>query len=313
MRKILLLLLALVMLFAITAPAYAVSWGDPVVTSPYTVSVIPVRQRTVFGQTYLEQYQGAAVAGDDIYAAVRVEVPENPRAGTLTIKAQNAVLDCVLTSTLPMTQGVYYLSPAGGFTTAFTVISGYATGNPTVTATVTGTERVTSVGQYGIVRSDGYIVTANGKGMQFCPDAKGKVYSSFVLHSTEKHKLTSYLLLEDSEEGVIARDVLRVLGIDGTTLLNGGIYMTDRLLAANFGLLVDVEVSKTWGDVGILVSATPAPTLSVTPITEVPNTGWETNAFVIVGICILCLLGWLNRKDITSFINAMNKEEKHTD
>lgn len=305
-KKILVFLLAVMVTAVFLPAAMAASWDNPDVTSPYSVTVIPVRQRTVFGQAYTDQYFGTAVAGDDISMAIRVEVPDKPRAATLTVKAQNAVLDCALTATLPMTQGVYYLKSTGEFSSVFTVITGYATGSPTVTATITGTERVTSVGQYSITRSDGYIVASAGRGVQFCPDAKGKIYTSYVIGSNFKTKLTSYILTEDSEAGVIARDVLRVMGIDGAALLGGNVYMTDRLLAANFGVLIDTEFTKTWG----ITASAPTTTLPVTAVADVPSTGWKTDAIVIGGICVLCLIVWLVRKDVRDFIRAAKEDKR---
>lgn len=283
MRKLFAMLLA-VLLMLTAVPALAATWDNPDVTSPYSVTVIPVRQRTVFGQTYTDQYFGAAAAGDNIMFAVRVEVPDKPRAATLTVKAQNAVLDCVLTGTLPMTQGVYYMKSTGEFSTVFQVITGYCTGVPSVTASIRGDERVTSVGQYSIVRSDGYIVASAGRGVQFYSDAKGKVYTSYVIGSNFKTKLTSYILTEDSEAGVIARDVLRVMGIDGAALLGDNVYMTDRLLSANFGVLIDTEYTKTWG-----VTA-PTTTLPVTAVADVPSTGMAGELFVCAGICAMILI-----------------------
>lgn len=292
-KKALMLMMSAVLLLTGTA-GLAASWADPEPVSPYGVAVIPLRERTVFGQTYTEQYFGAAAAGDDIAMAIRIEVPENAQPATLRLEAENAVLNCVYSAELPMAQGVYYLQSNGVFFKELQVIKGYCSGVPTVSAHIDGKEKINSIGQYAIIRSDGYIVTENRRGMAFHTDAKGKVYAAFVLDTNSKTKLTAYLLNEDSEAGVICRNVLRAMDIDSSALLDGSVYMTDRLLAANFGALIDTEAVKSWG---AAPQATPSVTaLPLSTVPEVPATGIAGDLFVCGGILAMVVIALAEKR-----------------
>ncbi len=63
MKKLLATLLA-VLLVLTAVPAFATTWDNPDVTSPYSVTVIPVKlDVNLFGQTSYTQDFGAAKAG----------------------------------------------------------------------------------------------------------------------------------------------------------------------------------------------------------------------------------------------------------
>ena len=88
MKKLFALLLA-VMLMLAAVPAFAADWSNQEVTSPYSVTVIPVKLTVnLFGQTSYTQDFSAAKAGDTINFAVCVEIPDKPQAATLKIMTQ---------------------------------------------------------------------------------------------------------------------------------------------------------------------------------------------------------------------------------
>ena len=306
MKKLFAILLA-VLLMLTAVPALAATWDNPDVTSPYSVTVIPVKLTVnLFGQTSYTQDFSSAKAGDTVNFAVRIEIPDKPQAATLTIKANNAVLNTATTATLPLSAGVYYLTADGAMQKDFCILSAYCTGVPTVSAYVKGSATVSSAGSLAIsADSNGFVFSDSGRGVAFYPDAQGKVYSSYVFGLDFKYKLTAEILAADSEAGSIARYVLKTLGMDGNALLGGSIYMSKNILAKNFGVLVDTETHKTWGETTYPVTAVPVDT-----VPEVPATGFIDVAFrIVIGLVIVGLF-WLILKRIDDV--AEDKHEKHS-
>ena len=282
MKKILSILLAALLLLCVS-PAMALDWSNPDVVSPYSVGIIPIKVSTnIFGQATYSQEFGAAAAGDTINFAVRVQVPDNPSSAVLTIKASNAVINSATTATVPKTAGVYYLCADGSMTTAMTFISGYCTGVPTISAYIKGADTIDSAGTLQIATdSGGYVFYDSGRGMEFYTDSTSRVYSSYVFGLDYRYKLTSAIAAEDSEAGTVARYVLSTLGIDSAQLLAGKVYMSNRILAANFGKLVDTETSKTWG-----INA-----VAITPVAEVPATSgpYDLISFIFASVCLVAV------------------------
>lgn len=290
-KRIVSLIVAVGVLLAATT-ALAANWSNSTTTSPYSVAVIPVKRSTnVFGQdTYAQEYNSAA-AGDSIYFAVRVDVPENPVAAQLTLKATNAIINAPTAATLPSAQGVYYLQESGGWSSSFVVLNGYCTGSPTVTAAIRGLAQLDSVGSYTIARSDGFVFLSDtGKGMAFYTDATDRVYSAKIILGgycygcrLDTVKLTGAVLADDSEAALIARQVFNALQMDASAVLAGQVYMSDELLDQNFGRNIATRYSKTWG----VASTT---TLATTAVTEVPATGVAGDLFVCGGILVMLVL-----------------------
>lgn len=312
MKKLLATLLA-VLLVLTAVPAFATTWDNPDVTSPYSVTVIPVKlDVNLFGQTSYTQDFGAAKAGDTVSFAVRVEIPDKPQAATLTIKANNAVLNSATTATLPLSAGVYYLTADGAMQKDFCILSAYCTGIPTVNAYVKGSATVSSAGSLAInTDSNGFVFSDAGRGMSFYADAAGKVYSSYVFGLDFRYKLTSEILAADSEAGSIARYVIKTLDMDGNALLAGNIYMSKNILAKNFGVLVNTETSKTWGDAPQTMPSTI--TLPVSPIAEIPATGAESNLIVISGVLLILGIAWLIYEMVRDIKKEIKKEGERCD
>lgn len=290
MKKLLLILVAL-LLFCTTASA--ATWTQNDVVSPYSVQIIPVRVSTNFfgQQTYTPLDFCDAKTGDNISFAVQVNIPENAQAATLTVKPVNAVLNCATSASLPTSQGVYYLSASGSMQSTFAVLGGYCTGVPTINAYIRGNTTVNSVGMLKITTdSNGFIFTDNGRGMEFYPDASGKVYTAYVFGLDYRYKITHEIVAGDTEAGSVARYVLKTLGMESSDLLAGNVFMSKNVLAKNFGVLADTETSKSW-----VVQTTPqaAITLPVSTVAEVPATGFEADVIQIS--CTLVILGvaWL--------------------
>lgn len=282
MKKILCLTLTLLLLLPASASA---AWDNPQTTSPYSVGIIPVREKTdIFGKKSYTQDFETASAGDSIAFVIRVEVPENPRPAQLHLTGQNATINSALLATLPDAPGLYYYKADGTFSPDMTPISAYCTGTPTITASIKGTEQIASAGGYFITRSDGYIFAANGRGMELYPDAQGRVYAAWVFGPGYRHRMSAALMADAGEPAAVARGVLRALSMDEAALLSGNVYMTERLLAANFGALVDTEVSKTWGYTVTELPTTPPQT--IIPVAGVPATGAEDEFLM----CALILL-----------------------
>lgn len=295
----------MVMVFLLTAvPVLAATWDNPDVTSPYSVTVIPVKLTVnLFGQTSYTQDFSSAKAGDTVNFAVRIEIPEKPQAATLTIKANNAVLNSATTATLPLSAGVYYLTADGAMQKDFCILSAYCTGAPTISAYIKGSATASSAGSLQIsTDSGGFVFSDSGRGMSFFTDSAGKVYSSYVFGLDFKYKLTAEILAADSEAGTIARYVIKTLGMDGNVLLGGNVYMSKNILAKNFGVLVDTEMSKTWGAAELPVSTLPVP--------EVPATGAFEIVVSIVAWILIIGLFWLILKRISDV--AEGKHEKHS-
>lgn len=282
MKKILTIILAFTLVMSMSVTAFAADWSNRDVTSPYKVSIIPVKVKTnMFGQSGYAEDFSSAVAGDTVACVIRVDVPEKTQDATLTLKSTNVVLNAVNSATVPMTQGVYYLTADGNFSNSFSVITGYCTGVPTVTANIRGAKTVESVGSLYVTKSDGYIFAENGRGIVFYTDSLGKIYSSYVFGMDYRYKLTSSILAEDSEVGAVARNVLRILGMDGASVVNGTIYITDEILAANFGQVVNATNTHTWGAV--------LTTIPVTLVPEVPATGSLGWGVLLIGVALwLC-------------------------
>lgn len=286
MRKILTLgLAALLLLAAVTVSA--ANWTNPQTTSPYALGIIPVKEKTnLFGQKTFEQDFGTANAGDSIAFVVRLEVPDKPHSALFVLKGAGCTINSVLAASAPMAPGVYYFSPDGTWRSDMTPITAYCTGVPTVTAKLEGTEKIESVGGY-IVEADsgGYIFCNNDRGMIFCPDATGRVYVSYVFGPGYQHKMTGALMAENGEPAAVARGVLTALQMDAAQLLAGQVYMTDKSLAANFGIGIDTEYSKTWAQpVTEIPTATPVP---IIPVAGVPETGVADDLFMIALILLL--------------------------
>jgi len=91
-------------------------------------------------------------------------------------------------------------------------------------------------------------------------------------------------MADNGEPAAVARGVLRALSMDEAALLSGNVYMTERLLAANFGALVDTEVSKTWGYTVTELPTTPPQ--AIIPAAGVPETGAADDLLM----CALILL-----------------------
>lgn len=270
MKKVITFLLICLLLTA--GPAVlAADWGNPQTVSPYSVGIIPVKETTtLFGQKSYTQDFGAASAGDSVSFAIRVEVPAEPRPAILTLKGSGATINAALTASLPDTPGVYYFHADGTFSANMAPITAYCTGVPTVRAEIRGTEKIESIGGYQIIRSDGFIFTNGSRGMSFHTDAQGCVYASHVFGPDYKHRMTAALMAENGEPAAVARGVLQALSMDPAALLSGNVFITERLLSVNFGVLVDTETEKTWAHV--LPQATPY----VNTITYPPATGGAT-------------------------------------
>lgn len=298
MKKLFAMLLA-VLLMLTAVPALAATWDNPDVTSPYSVTVIPAKLTVnLFGQTSYTQDFSSAKAGDTVNFAVRIEIPDKPQAATLTIKANNAVLNTATTATLPLSAGVYYLTADGTMRKDFAILSAYCTGAPTISAYIKGNATVSSAGSLAIsTDSGGFVFSDSGRGMSFYTDTAGKVYSSYVFGLDFRYKLTSEILAADSEAGSIARYVLKTLGMDGNALLGGSIYMSKNILAKNFGVLVDTETHKTWGETTYPVTAVPVDT-----VPEVPATGLVGDIFTAFGIIVMIGIAWLIYKMILDFM-----------
>lgn len=309
MKKLFAMLLA-VLLMLTAVPAFAADWSNREVNSPYSVGIVPVKLYTdIFGSVQYKQDFGTAEAGDNIAFAVRVEVPEKAQSATLTIKATNAVLNSSMTANIPTTQGVYYMNANGSLQSGFCVISGYCTGVPTIKASISGNTKVQSVGQYSIVRSDGFIFLNNGRGVAFYTDSTSKIYSARIIldgtcpgRNENSTKLTYEIMNDDCEAAWIARNALNALQINLSDLLAGNIFMNEKILAANFGNPIDCEYSKTWGETVFPVSTVPVP--------KVPATGILGDGFIIAGVIIMVGLVWLILKKISDV--AEGKHEKHS-
>jgi hypothetical protein len=288
MKKLIIAILVLALLLA-SVPVAALNWSDTDVSGAYSVAVIPVKVVTdIAGNQTYQRYNGTAAAGDTIAFAVRLEVPEDVQPGTLTVKAKNAVINASTSAVLPGTQGLYYLTSVGTFSSAFSVITAYCEGTPTVTAYVTGDADAVSAGSLTIsATSGGYVFSDTGRGMEFYAASDYHVYSAYVFGLDFRYKLTNQILTEDSEAGVVARYILKTLGISGTDLLAGTVCMNDRIISANFGDLIDTDGSYTWG--------TTVTTIPVTTVTEVPATGSTIGGiiFAVYLACMLSVLAWI--------------------
>jgi len=285
MKKILTFCLVAALLLA-ALPVMAADWTNPQVTSPYALGIIPVKERTnIFGQKSYEQDFGTANAGDSIAFVVRLEVPDKPHPALFVLKGINCTINGVLTASVPMSPGVYYLAPDGAWRSDMTPITAYCTGVPTVTARIEGTKKITSVGGYVVeADSNGFLFCSNDRGMLFCPDAQGKIYVSYVFGPDYYHKMTGALMAESGEPAAVARGVLTALQMDTAQLLAGQVYMTDKSLATNFGIGIDTEYSKTWAQpVTEIPTATPVP---IIPVAGVPETGVADDLFMI-GLIVL--------------------------
>ena len=93
---------------------------------------------------------------------------------------------------------------------------------------------------------------------------------------------------------MICRNVLRTMDIDGAALLGGSVYMTDRLLAANFGALIDTGAAKTWGAAPQAAPSVIALPLSAVP--EVPATGIAGDLFVCGGVLAMVVIALAEKR-----------------
>lgn len=291
MKKIITLALCLFLMLAGTASA--LSWNQTEPVSPYKVEVVPLTVTTsIFGQELLQRFvSGTVKAGETVCFVVRVTVPEKPAPAVLRVSAKGLTLNCPLSATLPTTQGQWYLDGAGGWNKDHVVLRGVVTdaASAAITAEVSGNVDLKDValGNLTVTADSGGYLWSNGRtGMFFSAYGSGQVYGARVSNEMGSQRVSQSLLMEDTELGSIARYYLRTLGIDGTELLSGGVYMTAKLIQSNFGIVVDTSASFSWAQ------PTPLPLTSTIPVATVPATGmpWDMIACGFALVCVICVI-----------------------
>lgn len=283
MKRWICLLLALALSHG--APAMAADWSMDTVQAPYALELIPLREVVdISGHTSYVEGGTAVRAGMRAAFALRLRVGENAPEAHVALEAENAYIDGALRAAAPREPGLYYLDAEGNFTKELAVRHAYCTGTPALRARLTGTQRAEHAGVYAIGREGrDFIFTHNGRGMRFCTDAQGRVYTAYVFGPDYRHRLTAALLAENGEHAAVARTLLKTLSMDEAQLLAGGAYMNEAMLTARFGAAAEASASYAWA---AAPAAQTLPGIPDYPVTEVPETGFADELLM----CALILL-----------------------
>lgn len=316
-----LLCIALVFLLLVPSVALAISWGPEAdyTKSLYNVSVTKYSAaRDAIGNATYAAYSGDVANGDNVYFAVMLTVPARAalvsaygydpaeRGATISVKADGVTIDGNISAALPTAKdaeqtyyyhgGKWYSSLSstsmwhGVVTNATKAEAGakvnYWQGDITISV---GMKTLTARAE-----SSGYIFTDGNTGIYFSITNQRVVSGAYLVMNGKYNKVyrtdTGYAVSGEEYYGQysgLVAEYFSALGVNYNDVFSGKMYMTNSIIASNFGNPIETESSVQWYNSVITTS-----TLPVYEVPDVPATGGHPYfALVLVIASIFLIVG----------------------